>query len=195
MYRSADAAKTWKHIELPVGSQRVLKFSRLEGNRIAAITTAGLLISGDGQQWEATAPLPDHAQLMHAISSGDALIAATSTGLMRSEDSGKSWQLVLNGLERSTVSAICRHPTGVGVLYAAQYNDVFESRDNGKSWTRISPAGPNISIKELAILPERADRLFALTQRQGVFALPLEAFTSDASSTKGHSTGVREGNQ
>jgi photosystem II stability/assembly factor-like uncharacterized protein len=193
VYRSADMGKTWKSILLPGGVQRILNFSRLEGNRVAAITTVGLLISSDGQTWEAAAPMPDRTQILGAISSGDALIAATSTGLMRSEDGGKSWQFVLNGLERSTVGAICRHPHEPGVLYAAQYGDVFESRDNGRSWTRISPAEPRMSIKELAILPDRADRLFALTQRQGVFALPLEALASDASNSKAHSTGVERG--
>ena len=112
---------------------------------------------------------------------------------MRSSDGGKHWQLVPNGLERSTVRAICRHPREPGVLFAAQYGDVFESRDNGQSWTRISPAEPKISIKELAILPDRADRLFVLTQRQGVFALPLEALASGASTPKGLSTGVERG--
>jgi len=193
VYRSGDSGKIWKRIALPGGPQRVLNFSRLEGNRIAAITNAGLMLTEDGQQWEAASPLLDHAQILAAISSGPALIVASSSGLMRSEDGGHTWQLILNGLDRSTVRTICRHPREPGVLYAAQYSDVFESRDNGQSWTRISPAEPRISIKELAILPDRADRLFVLTQRQGVFALPLEAFASGASNSKGLSTGVERG--
>ncbi len=193
VYRSADSGKNWKRILLAGGPQRVLNFSRMEGNRIAAITTAGLLLSLNGEQWEAAGPLPDQAQMLGAISSGEVLIAASSKGLMRSEDGGGHWQLVTNGLAPSTVRAICRHPHEPGVLFAAQYSDVFESRDNGKSWTRISPAEPRISIKELAILPDRADRLFVLTQRQGVFALPLEALASGASTSKGLSTGVERG--
>jgi photosystem II stability/assembly factor-like uncharacterized protein len=193
LYRSGDSGKSWKRVELPGGPQRVLKFSRLEGNRIAAVTTLGLLFSYDGQQWDAAGPLPDHAQILEAVSSGDALIAASSTGLMRSEDAGQTWQLILKGLDRSTVRTICRHPREPGVLFAAQYSDVFESRDQGKSWTRISPAEPKVSIKELAILPDTADRLFVLTQRQGVFALPLGAFASGASNPKGPSAGVERG--
>jgi photosystem II stability/assembly factor-like uncharacterized protein len=193
VYRSGDSGKTWKRVELPGGAQRVLKFSRLEGNRIAAVTTLGLALSTDGQQWEAAGPLPGRAQILEAISSGDALIAASSAGLMRSGDGGQTWELILNGLDRSTVRTICRHPREPGVLYAAQYSDVFQSRDHGKSWTRISPAQPRVSIKELAILPDQADRLFVLTQRQGVFALPLEAFASGASNTKGLSTGIERG--
>ena len=193
VYRSADEGKTFKHIATPGAPSRVLNFSRFEGNRVAAITTTGLLLSTDGQIWEAASPLPENAQMLAAVSSGDALIAASSSGLMRSQDNGRTWQVILDGLDRSTVKTICRHPTEPGVLYAAQYSSVFESRNHGMNWSRISPMNTRVSIKELAILPDRADRLFVLTQRQGVFALPLEAFASGASPLNGHSTGVERG--
>jgi hypothetical protein len=109
------------------------------------------------------------------------LFAATSSGLQQFEESGHSWQLVQGGLPAGTIQAICKDPVRPGILVAAQYDGVYWSQDNGKSWTRISPEGPRLSIRELAILPEKANRLFALTERQGVFVLPLEATAPVAS--------------
>jgi len=112
---------------------------------------------------------------------------------MRSGDLGKSWEPVLGGLQPGTVRTIYKHPSRPGVFFAAQYGDVYESRDDGRSWSRISPDKSAVSIKELAIVPSRSDRLFVLTQRQGVFALPLEATASGASSVQGISTGAERG--
>jgi hypothetical protein len=88
------------------------------------------------------------------------------------------------------VRTVYKHPSLPSVLFAAQYGDVFESRDDGNSWSRISPDNSTVSIKELAIVPTRSDRLFVLTQRQGIFSLPLESIASGASSLKGISTGA-----
>jgi photosystem II stability/assembly factor-like uncharacterized protein len=110
-----------------------------------------------------------------------ALFAATSSGLLQSTDHGHSWQPVRGGLPGSTVQVVCKHPSRPGVLVAAQYDGVYESQDNGKSWTRISPDEPRLSIREMTILPEAANRLFVRTERQGIFALPLEAVASGAS--------------
>ena len=178
LYRSKDNGKFWKRVPWPPPKLSVRHLARLSPSQIAAITPAGLFFSEDGLEWQMAGPLPGGADPYQLVVEQGTLFVASSSGLMRSDDSGRSWELVLGGLERSTVRAICKHPSRPGVLFAAQYGNIYESADNGHSWSRISPDNSEVSIKELAIVPAWSDRLFVLTQRQGVFALPLEAIAS-----------------
>lgn len=180
VYRSADAGKTWTSVPVSATGGQLRAFFPLEAGQVAAISTNGIFFSRDGMLWQAAGPLPNNAAPHGVVESGS-LFAATSSGLIDSQDHGRTWQPVRGGLPGSTVQAICKHPTRPGVLMAAQYDGVYESRDNGKSWARISPDEPRLSIREMTILPEKANRLLVLTERQGIFALPLEAIASDAS--------------
>lgn len=185
LFRSTNSGKAWQKVDQIPLQRSVRYLARLDPSHVAAITPAGLFLSGDGLIWHGVNPLPENAEPYQLISTDAGLFAASSSGLMRSNDSGQSWEVVLGGLQRGTVRAICKHPSRPGVLFAAQYGDVYESLDSGQSWTRVSPDRSGLSIKELAIVPERPDRLFVLTQRQGVFALPLEAAASGASNSRG----------
>ena len=191
LYRSGNNGKVWKRVPWPPLKQGVRHLARLSPSQITAITPAGLFFSEDGLEWRAAGPLPGNAEPYQLVVEQNSLFVASSSGLMRSDDGGQSWELVLGGLQRSTVRAICKHPSRPGVLFAAQYGDIYESTDAGHSWTRISPENSEISIKELAIVPAWSDRLFVLTQRQGVFALPLEAVASAASNLRRLPTGAR----
>jgi photosystem II stability/assembly factor-like uncharacterized protein len=191
LFRKADGVKLWKAVKLPSSIQSVRSLTRLDATHIAAITPTGVFLSEDGVEWQAANPLPGNAEPYGVVAvASHTLFAASSSGLMRSGDLGTSWELVSGGLQQATVRTVYKHPSLPGVLFAAQYGDVFESRDDGNSWSRISPDNSTVSIKELAIVPTRSDRLFVLTQRQGIFSLPLESIASGASSLKGISTGA-----
>jgi photosystem II stability/assembly factor-like uncharacterized protein len=193
LFHSSNGGKIWKRMELPGASQGVRALTRVGTRRIAAITSAGLYLSSDGIGWEAAASLPDHAEPYGLTADDDDIIVATSLGLMRSNDAGQSWQPVRGGLDGGTVQFVYRHPANPDVLFAVQFGEVFESRDHGRSWAKISPPGPVVAIKGLAILPERPDRLFALTQNQGVFALALDSFASGASRVTAVQPGATRG--
>ena len=191
LYRSGNNGKIWKRMAWPPQKQNVRHLARLSASQIVAVTPAGLSFSEDGIEWRAAGPLPGNAEPYQLVVDQNALFVAGSSGLMRSDDGGQTWEVVLGGLQRSTVRAICKHPSRPGVLFAAQYGDIYESSDNGHSWTKISPDNSEVSIKELAIVPAWSDLLFVLTQRQGVFALPLEAVASGASNSRLFPTGAR----
>ena len=194
LFRAAEGSKVWKPVKLPAASQNVRSLTRLDASHLAAFTPAGVFLSEDGVEWRAASPLPGNAEPNEIVSIGSTtLLVASSSGLLRSGDLGSSWEPVLGGLQPGTIRTIYKHPSRQGVLFAAQYGDIFESRDDGQSWTRISPDKSAVSIKGLAIVPARSDRLFVLTQRQGVFALPLEAAASGASSVQGISTDAERG--
>jgi photosystem II stability/assembly factor-like uncharacterized protein len=172
-------AKTWIRIDSPIGSQKVQLLTSLGKTALAAATPAGIYLSENGSQWKTTAPLPVSGTVYNIASAGGtSLIAGTSSGLIRSDDLGASWEPVTWGLGGSTVSAVCQHPFHPHTVFAAQYGVVYQSDDSGNNWRTISPSRNASSveievIKALAVLPGSPDRLLALTQSQGTFALPL----------------------
>jgi hypothetical protein len=103
-------------------------------------------------------------------------LAATSRGLMKSSEVEKVWQPLHGILDGSTVTAICKHPTRAGVIFASKFGVIFVSRDEGQSW-KILPGGDDgtESVTELLVVPEIPDRIFALTRNRGVYSISLPA--------------------
>jgi photosystem II stability/assembly factor-like uncharacterized protein len=102
-------------------------------------------------------------------------LAATSEGLMRSIDKGVSWSHLAGVLGGSTVTAISRHPTKAGVLFASQFGVVFSSADYGRSWIQMRERPGGGTVLALRVAPGNPDRLFALTETRGVYSMPLDA--------------------
>ena len=99
-------------------------------------------------------------------------LAATTYGLFRSDDLGKTWQPQSEPFETGTIQAICKHPERENVLFAAQYGRVYVSDYYGRTWRRF-PSESVGAIKSLILLPGTPDRLFALTQSHGVYVMLL----------------------
>jgi photosystem II stability/assembly factor-like uncharacterized protein len=60
-------------------------------------------------------------------------------GVFQSSDAGRTWKLL--GLEQEAVRALEIAPSQPQELVAGTRTGVFRSQDDGKNWTRISPAG------------------------------------------------------
>jgi hypothetical protein len=74
------------------------------------------------------------------------------------------------------VTAICKHPTRAGVLFAANFGAVFVSKDEGRSWTHLTWEADEIEVITASLAsPEIPDRIFALTRNRGVYSTPLTA--------------------
>jgi photosystem II stability/assembly factor-like uncharacterized protein len=103
-------------------------------------------------------------------------LAATSRGLMRSAEAEMEWQPVPGILGGSTVSAICKHPSRPGILYAFQFGALFVTKDEGHSWSRLNSGNDGEEvITELLSVPEIPDQIFALTRNRGIYSIPLAA--------------------
>jgi len=110
------------------------------------------------------------------IAEGSDLLAATSRGLARSHNAGVTWQLVAGTLDGSTVSALCRHPTRAGFLFASVFGKIFGSRDGGRSWTPLITGDEQPGdLTALLVLPGNPDRLLALSRSRGVYSMDLPA--------------------
>jgi photosystem II stability/assembly factor-like uncharacterized protein len=135
-----------------------------------------VFVAKDGVDYEkVTSPAAD-SEIHELIATDNAdLFAATSLGLKRSDDFGATWQAVDGVLDGNTVTAICKHPTRPGVLFAARYGLIFISVDNGRTWQAVTSAAERLpSIRKLVVAPGIPNGLFAITTAQGVYFVPLK---------------------
>jgi photosystem II stability/assembly factor-like uncharacterized protein len=64
--------------------------------------------------------------------------AASTGGLFRSDDAGRTWQAAGAGIGAGAISALTLHPRAPDTLYAAAADGtLFRSDDAGATWQRI----------------------------------------------------------
>jgi photosystem II stability/assembly factor-like uncharacterized protein len=175
VYQSDNTGQTWKTVELPAvkfGSPVPPTPSTGVNDRIAVRM---LFASSAGVAYQTPKHSADNYEIYGVVATDhNGFLAATSRGLMRSDEVERTWQPVPGILEGSTVTAICKHPTRPGVIYASTFGVVFISTDEGHSWARFSEGDNGMEmITELVVAPEVPDRLFALTRNRGVYSIPL----------------------
>ena len=189
IYYTENAGETWQSAR--AGQSAIRSLVSLGGRAIAALAGSSVLVSSDGIEYDSVASPGIDTEIHGLIAADHAdLLAATSQGLRRSDDLGKSWQPVRGVLGGSTVSAICKHPTRPGVLFAAHYGAIFGSVDNGHTWAPITTEGQDLpAIRELVVASGIPGSLFATTPFQGVYAVPLDPKLS-GNECKGHNCGV-----
>ena len=106
-----------------------------------------------------TSELPDVVALP-----GGSLMAATSRGLLRSEDRGCSWQRPEPFGARVT-TALARHPASPALLYLGVYggaqSGLWVSEDAGAGWRVLLAGEPGDNFRSLRIAPGDPARLYA----------------------------------
>ena len=118
----------------------------------------------------------DIVYAMSTTSSGGLCLAATQSGLRRSDDEGNTWYPVNLIPEQSqqppvTAVALSSGTDGTIHLFAGVLGGVFVSKDSGTSWTATRLASPPPFVTALAVSPNySADAIaFAATMEDGVF--------------------------
>lgn len=139
-----------------------------------------LLVSSDqGKTWTAY-PAPGKAGEIYqlAIGANGVMLAATSVGGFRSEDSGLTWKEVGQGVERGTVREVIFDSLGT-TAYAIQHGVVYRSSDAGVAWSALDMTGlEGATIVSLLIPQADPDKIFAATQARGVFVAPIPGVTA-----------------
>src|SRR5260370_37581623 len=89
------------------------------------------------------------------------LYAGTASGIYKSVDSGKTWN-VLPSAPRAATGAVIVDSANPAVVYAATEQGVFKSMHSGAIWTVLNPA-PTYGYYEtnLFVHPARPSTLFA----------------------------------
>ena len=129
---------------------------------------AGVWYSRDsGETWKRSRmKLPFHAEpgeiqiraLAVSPRNPDYILAGSEAGLYKSEDRGKSWELLESPMEGLQIWSVAIHPGDPDTIFAGtKPPGVFRSRDGGKEWEQLSI---NIAEQCLAGAPKVTAILF-----------------------------------
>ncbi len=136
---SEDAGVSWNETgsDLPGLDLHAFAVSpNHEGRLYAYALGRGLYISNDGgRSWELlSVDIPLGTTSLAELPDDTLLLAAADSGILRSEDSGKTWSLSREGIDIGVIFTLRADPTGQRV-YAGTDRGVFVSTDGGRSWT------------------------------------------------------------
>lgn len=185
LFRSSTLGTTWEQVKGLTGIPVLALDAPPSGaSRLAARTSSALFISVDeGRTWQPSI-LPDNSYYLYDLalpaSREVAILAATSRGLLRSNDEGAHWTMVTEGVPAATVDSVRFNPAQTlpgqkPEAFLVQYGVVYRSVDGGESWQSLSDQGlRDAAIRTLWFAPDLPRRMFALTNARGalVFDLP-----------------------
>jgi photosystem II stability/assembly factor-like uncharacterized protein len=103
------------------------------------------------------------------------VLAATSKGLLRTGDGGRTWQQVALGISEQ-ISTLVVSPNDPNLVVAATAMGFFRSRDGGDTWAQISSGLGDIQVHSVAFVPSNDRILFAATPK-GLFRSGDEGVT------------------
>jgi photosystem II stability/assembly factor-like uncharacterized protein len=202
LQRSDDAGESFRAINQGFSNRRFASLAVVENSLYVTTLTAGgtaILRRSDsdtawkelraqpwteqpGRQAISVDPVHGFSQLLEddfwvrdvITTEGGDLLAATSRGLARSRDAGLTWKVEPGTLDGTSLSALSRHPTRPGVLFASTFAGIFLSSDGARTWTRLAQDHecPDDLIA-LLVLPGSPERLLALSRSRGVYAMEL----------------------
>jgi photosystem II stability/assembly factor-like uncharacterized protein len=163
---SADSGESWRQetmpgVGVPVSISVAGKVVAIAGNNMVAVSVSG------GEIWLPSKPLgPEFAINSVAVSNSGDIWLAARTGLFRSTDAGDSWKPV-SSLRLANIQTVQFDDDNHRILVTSgSSTNVFESSDNGKTWSAIS-AGWRLRNLRLA-----RGRLIATTAFDGVVIQP-----------------------
>jgi photosystem II stability/assembly factor-like uncharacterized protein len=179
---SSASAQVWRSAGVAGGDVRALATDPRDQNVVYLGTTDGHVFGSTdaGTSWKllglagknsnavVTALIVDprnSAQIYASTWTREA--AGEGGGVFVSSDRGAMWKE--SGLRSHAVRALAQAPSNPDVLVAGALDGVFISRDAGRTWNRVTPAGDDElrNFDSLAIDPKNADIIYA-----GTFHLP-----------------------
>jgi len=163
---SSDSGQSWRQesmpgIGVPVSISVGGKVVAIAGSNMVAVSVSG------GESWLPSKPLgPELAINAVAVSNSGDIWLAARTGLFRSTDAGDSWKRV-SSLRLANIQTVQFDDDNHRILVTSgSSTNVFESSDNGKTWSAIS-TGWRLRNLRLA-----HGRLVATTAFDGVVIQP-----------------------
>ncbi len=185
LLRSTDKGKSWTEIT-PKNAQSILGHEPFEDEPLASLVakkntvliigwySGGVIRSIDtGNTWTLVDPsgiseIPESVQNAVAINDSTFYIYGQS-GIYRSFDAGMSWSRYntqpKSGLYNLTFVNRGKEHNTTGTLYAMTREELFKSRDEGKSWHVVKPEkGFKIDIPTLSRIVESGGTLYAKCQ-------------------------------
>ena len=157
----------WTRLGEGLDGRQVLSLA-LRGNTILAGTDAGIFARApEAEAWTRVPTFLDGRDAQPRVTQllalpADRLLAATSSGVMRSSDGGSTWtQPTLGSAEE--VSDLAVSPHDPDLIVAATPSGFFRSTDGGETWRQVSSGLGGATQHALAFMPSDDPVLFATT--------------------------------
>ena len=186
VYAAASPRGPWTRFGTGLAGREVLSLA-LIGSEVLAGTDDGLFLSaGPTGAWERLTTVVDgidaHPRVADVVAvSVRSVLAATSKGLLRTSDGGRTWQRLPLGMS-DQISALAVSPSDPALVVAATRLGIYRSRDGGDSWAQVSGGFGDIQAHAIAFVPSNDRVLFAATGK-GLFR------SDDQGATWARSTG------
>lgn len=106
----------------------------------------------------------------------------------RTDDLGRTWRDISNGLPAEVVNVIREDPVDPEVLYVGTDRGAYVSLDAGRSWHAVGSGLPNVPVHDLIVHP-RERELVAGTHGRSVWildALPIQELSADVRGSPVH---------
>jgi photosystem II stability/assembly factor-like uncharacterized protein len=167
LFTSSNQGKSWNGGAV-MGKQDFVSV-RSDGSLIALATRSDVLVSKDnGSTWQDSSLSASISSIRGVTISDGQIMFASREGAFRSPNAGAGWEHMQNGLPDKNISSISYDQNNKRLLATStETGVVFESQDNGRTWTRGPDTGyplRNISVVQ--------GRLMAATPFDGIVMQP-----------------------
>jgi photosystem II stability/assembly factor-like uncharacterized protein len=172
VFAAASPRGPWTRLGTGLEGREVLSLALLGREALAGTDDGIFLADLETSAWSRLATVVDGVDMHPRVKDLLALpprnlLAATSKGLLRSGDGGRTWTRPVLGLT-DEISALAVSPNDIGVIVAASPLGFFRSTDGGQSWEQVSPGFGDFQTHALAFMPSD-DHVLLATTGQGLF--------------------------
>jgi hypothetical protein len=146
LFMSSDQGKKW-YGQMVEGENNFTGVNSYDDGTVTLVSHKAAYLSRDGGKTWASLTLPTYVGQLHSftITPDSSLWLGSRQGAVQSNDGGKTWRYVLGGLPKDDVLAVDYDPVGQRLLATAlQKQEVFMSKDNGKTWQHTQSADVGI---------------------------------------------------
>ncbi|MGD8868319.1 MAG: hypothetical protein PVI01_11830, partial [Gemmatimonadales bacterium] len=213
LYRSMDQGETWTALsddltksdnrgDVPFATISVIAESPLRFGLLWVGTDDGhvYVTRGSGATWtEVSAGLPSDRWVSRVEASRfDENVAYVSLNgyrdddieayVYRTDDLGRSWRDISDGLPAEAVNVIREDPVNPNVLYVGTDRGAYVSLDMGRSWQMAGSGLPSVPVHDLIVHP-RERELVAGTHGRSVWildALPIQELSDEVRDSRIH---------
>jgi photosystem II stability/assembly factor-like uncharacterized protein len=175
VYKNSDKGKgSWRKISQTYSLTRASAMAMSSVNsRVLYVATEGGEVfkgveTGKIWTWHRLANLDQLVWALQAHPSNNSILfAATSQGVVRSQDGGKTWSQKIR-LKETT--KLLLNPQNPDVLYAAsRYHGIWRSVDGGDTWHDVNSPYLSKDIVALALDPKNPDLVYISMTESGVW--------------------------
>jgi len=114
--------------------------------------------------------------LLASKTDSGSLLAGTHFGVLRSTDSGATWQFSSRGIpDHTIVECLVNSPGNENHLFAGTSAGLYESQDGGNVWERVPDGRLNVNISSIVFLDPTGRRILAADSTFGGVLLSEDA--------------------